>query len=252
MEKMEETKVDVYFKDWKVMTKIMSSEDTIAQLVAELEQQVGREVIMVYNGKILNQNFSIGYYGIKDGAKIFMVPEKQKAKRTRSPRDILLELLQDIGRLENYTFDEYCDKMAKIETHLNEERMRQFVDVDPWAANVVSYIIDFAENCTRQLSDSEKRTLCQLEDNWLLWVENTKDGMKLLVDALEDQRSVETVKQETVVPSAKSELSSEPLPACWRRIPAQLVEIDLKSCISNHRATGNILNRCKTQTHLSE
>lgn len=133
--------------------------------------------------------------------------------------------------------------MAKIEFYLQDERLQKLVETDPWADRVVSQIIDFVETCPREVSFSEARTICQIEDNWIMQVENMKGGLKALQDALEEPE-IEVPVIPTVIAERSENVPNEALPVCWRRIEPQFFEFDIKARAARSPATSNTRPTC--------
>ena len=231
---MECITVSLYIRDLKLLDATVTPTDAVETLANAVRAKTGRDCVLVFGGSVLAEQHTLDHYNITQNSKVFVVQKREKPAPRKSPRELILELFHCTRRLEACPYEEYRERVAKIETYLRDERVCHLVEVDPWAETVVSHVIDYVENCTRQLSDSERHTICQIEDNWITQLEQTQGGWKILKDALEEPEPERRVMP-TVISEKADDVSDTPLPACWFRIAPQFGEFDIKSKVAQSR-----------------
>ena len=237
----------VYIKDWKLCDAVLPLDDPVESLAEIVRSRVSRPFKLIYMGKILEEQLTLHHYKIQNNSKIFLYSPRSKPTRQPSPREILLDIFQCTRRLDSCSYDEYCKRMARIDQCINDEQIRQLVAVDPWAEKVLHQVVDFAENCTRQLSESEMRTVCQIEDNWLLQIDNSPGGLRMLQEALEETEVRTTRQFPTVLPNSKPEnVPDTALPVCWRLMLPQRTEYDIRTGIPKSPTTFAPRTTCNT------
>lgn len=225
--------VSVQFHQDKLCEVKLRLDDTVEALRLVVAKHIHTDFKLIHSGKIMQDQLTLGYYGLTDNARVFVFARYPKPERRQSPRDLLLAAFHSTRGLDSCSYDEYCDRIVRITMCLNDANVQRLADTDPWAAKVVHHIIDFAENCVRQLSASEMRALCQIEDTWLLQLDNTLSGMRALQEALDDLEPESPPPIPTVLPStAPTQVSEAPLPACWWCPVPQRVGLDVKSGMS--------------------
>lgn len=139
---------------------------------------------LVYRGRVLNDEVSIGYYGITGNATIYLAPIKQN-RSVRTKPEVMIAKLQDL--CIKYQTNHKNDTKLEIKELINNTLIISLARIDINASNILAAARELIENDDEsQQPDYIDEYVAKATDNAFNQIEASPEGLIVLQCLLND------------------------------------------------------------------
>ena len=182
-------------------------------LVAHELQAHPEKVTLVWNGRVLEGEFSIDHYGVPDGAVVRAVVRTVASKP--SPTRLIDALYQKVSQLLSAP-PRRCNVILEEISQLIENSVLQaYANVDSDARHLVDDALMILESAEIPMAYDASETVAAMNDLTMTLFEETLEGMRVLQDLLLTDTSEKPILEFPTTIPFERQISETPLPTWW-------------------------------------
>ncbi|KAH0785560.1 Ubiquitin family protein [Histomonas meleagridis] len=217
---METITIEIKTRDSSICSLTVSGQAMTLELKEILAKKIKipeDHINLIFNGKILTDEISLGHYGIKDGSIIYVVVSQPKKKRVK-PSELYESLCRSLYKLLfsfNPKNDELLDEIIEL---LDKPMLQAYSRINPESQMLMKEALLIVSNFKEIGFSCIVNTIAQLNDFTISKLEQTAEG----IETLKDLFGVDSVQEEfdfIVLPTNidyEPSISEEPLPNPWK------------------------------------
>ena len=227
-------------KDSKDVEVRISQHSTILNLKEKIENEIHcfvEQQKLIFRGKILNNDLSLGYYGISNNSIIYIVITPEKIHNVSNPRFLIEKVKTLLQQIKSTKIHKRTKIVSEIKEILEKPTMIAFISFSKEAAEIAKEATEQIKMYYVEPEVEKSQLLAQQTDISLNQIEASSDGLRTLQhfyeeeledteikyaiyadDAEEEEYEYLTIplnspSYPTIVPEKPKEISHTPLPA---------------------------------------
>ena len=174
-------------KDLKVRASIF---ETVLDLKLKIEVETNfnsDQQKVVFKGKILENSFTLGYYGITNDSIIFLVLTPMKNPTMSNPRTLIQRIKTLLAELKTATHLKRTKILAEIKEILEKPTLIAFLSFSKDAADIAKEASEEIKTFSAETETEKSQLLAQQTDIALNQIEGSSDGLRTLQHFYEEE-----------------------------------------------------------------
>ena len=218
---MEAIAIRIKAKDYPICCSMLISNEA---MVLEVKERLAKKIQipvnqqkLIFNGKILTDEISLGHYGIKSGSVIYSLISQSKKKGVK-PSELYESLCCCLYKLL-FSFepkkDELLDQIIEL---LDKPTLQAYSRINPESKMLMKEALAIVSNLREVNLTNIVSTIAQINDFTISKLEQTTEG----IETLKDLFGVDNIQEEfdfIMLPTNidyEPSISEEPLPNPWK------------------------------------
>jgi hypothetical protein len=204
-------------KDGRVISVESHQYDTVLSVKESLATRTGlypSQQRLIYAGKILANEMTLGYYGIRTGAQLYFLPVAPTSGQRVRPYELPNKLITLLNELPNADSRRYTDIVREIRAILKNRTVRASARIDPDISDLLEDAEETLATSERPQSGRMKKCLAQVRDQALDTYDCSISGLNAMKALIDDDSDQPEEPQRTNLRYKKT-ISNQPLPTPW-------------------------------------
>lgn len=196
-------------------------DETVSDLKTRISSSKGllnSQQVLIYKGKVMEDEFSLCYYGLKDNSKIFIVLRKDKSNSQSRPVVLFDKLCDLLGKLVFCSISVQENIVNQISYLLTNPVLEAYSRINPSAKKMMEDAVLIIESIEPPLSQRTADYIARSNDLQTTKYERTREGFEVLLARMQNEFDSSDFDQNTLYPtnlSYESSLQDRPLPLLW-------------------------------------
>ena len=201
----------------------MKTDDTVFNLRQKISEQIGLTpelLTIVFNGQVLLDDISLGFYKISNKSKIFFTLKKVVVDKKPRPSHLIDQLYKLVSTLLTKPKSKHDTIMLEISELIENPILQAFARLDRDTQQMIDDALMILESIP-SYAYSNYESIAAMNDMTMTQYETTAEGMRALEEAMlnDDDEEYSSIDDgifdlpTVITPSRK--ISNKPLPTCW-------------------------------------
>ena len=151
---------------------------SLVDYLAQKYQVEANRIHLVFRGKVLQNEYTFNFYGIKDHDSLFMAIQKSQPESYQSPKLLLNKLISKINKLELLDYDDFQKAYHEIHELAEHPILKNYAARNPDIKRSIADSLNYAESIEKPLSPSTIMFIAQNQDLAFSQMEGSSDGYR--------------------------------------------------------------------------
>ncbi|OHT00495.1 ubiquitin 1 [Tritrichomonas foetus] len=209
----------INFTKFKVSISLFQSTIELKKKIEENNNIPLAEQRLIFLGKLLSDDFSLAYYGIRDKSVIFLIAKKAQSPPRQTPSRQILRLTQLIEQYYNSKLNDYQEVLTEITEIIQNPMVKAAARINSEFQLKIEEAHEILQTAEHPISTKNVMFIAKAHDMTLTHFESTPDGFRFLQSLIKDEESLSAHSSFQIPTNLcyQTELSNKPLPQCWNR-----------------------------------
>jgi hypothetical protein len=168
------------------MRIVYDAEETVAALINNVAEKLLLEkerIKIIFKGKILERELTLGFYKIEATSVVTVFVEKQRQPKRESPKEMFKKLVRLVNNLEQFEHKEFTEAVHEIHRIAEDPILKKYASINHEVQRTIAEATDYVDSVERPISASTMMFIAKAQDNAFNQFESNVEGMRCLTEA---------------------------------------------------------------------